>query len=157
MNAEIRSNDGNRKTVFIDNAQVVQTPQNIPLPSAIWFDRTDRIYSVMPQSLYLSRRFGYVFRGGLSYREVNLAIASVRAIPERTRQVVQSGSGVLDGIASDSENAHTDWLNTRDTIRRSALRINAANNCIWPAPYEFINLDFKIRDMMVGPFDFDPD
>jgi hypothetical protein len=157
MHSNIRSNNGDRESVFIDNAQAVQTPENIPIPSLVWLNSADRIYNVLPHSLYLSKTFGFVFRGAVGYREINFAFSGVGAAPERARQIIQGGSSILNDVACDGEDCRSDWLYARDVVRCSALRINTALNCVWPTPYEFGDLDFKILEVMVGPFDFDAD
>ena len=117
MHSEIRSSNGNRETVFVDNTQAVQAPENIALPSLVWFDSADRIYSVLPKSLYLSKSFGFVFRGAVGYWEVDFAFANVSAMPESAREIVQRGPDVLDGIASNSDNRLRDWWHIRDAVR----------------------------------------
>lgn len=158
MDAEICADNSNRDTVFVDNAQLVQTPENLSLPSLVWFDSADCIYGVLPHSLYLSKTSGFVFKGAISDREVDSVFTSaIRSATKSESQVIQGGPQILNGITSDSEDYRADWLNVRDTVRGSSLRINLADSFIWPSLEEPVNLDIQIRDVMVGPFDFDPD
>jgi hypothetical protein len=158
MDAEVCSNDGDRETVFVDNTQPVQTPENLSLPSLIWLDRADSIYAVLPHSLYLSKASGFVFRGAVSDWEINSAFASrISSAPESASQVIEGSSQILNSVASDGGDYRVDWLDVRDTIRGSSLRINVAYGFIWSSFEESVDFNIQIRDVMVGPFDFDPD
>ena len=142
MDAEICSNNSDGETVFLDNAQLVQTPENFPLPSLIWLDSVDRIYGVLSHSLYFSRSFGFVFRGSFSDREIDFTFPSaITPTPESASQVIESGSQILNGIASDSGDFRSDWLNIREAIRGSSLRTNLTRGFVWPSFKESVNFN----------------
>lgn len=155
MHAEICSGNSDRQTVFLDNTQAVQTPENVALASAVWLDSADYVYSVLPHSLYLSHSFGFVFRGTLADREITFPFPDVCSVPETTSQIVESGAKVLDGIARNSRDGQVDWLNVREAIRGSALCINVSDNAVWLTFKELLDGSLKIVDVLVGPFDFD--
>ncbi len=158
MDSEICANDGDRQTVFVDNAQVVQTPEKIAFASAIWFDSSDRIYSVLPHTFYLSKSFGVVSRGCCNYRKVDLAgSAGIGSEPKSACHVIQGGSQTLDSLPSDCGNERVNWLNVRDAIRRSALRINLTDGFVWPTVKEDCDSGVQILDVMIGPCEFDTD
>ena len=158
VDSHICSRDGDRQTVFVDNTQAVQTPEGISLPSAIWFDSADRIYSVLPHSFYLSKSFGPVSRGCFGDRKIDLTGApGISSKPQCASEVIQGRSEILNGIPSDCRDHRIDWLYVRNAIRRSALMVNLAGSFVWPTLQENIDCCIQIRDVMVGPLDFDED
>jgi hypothetical protein len=155
MNTEISASNGEREPVPIDDAQTVQTPEGLAIPSLIWFDCSDRIYSILPKSLYFSKRFGFVFRGVIGNREINFAVSAVSPLPESAGHPIKSRTEALDSIPSNSGDHRIDWLRIRDLIRRSSLRVKVANELVWTALPKVVDCGFQIHDMLVGPFDFD--
>ena len=157
MHSEVCGGNHNRQTVFVDNAKAVQTPENISLASCVWFDSADRVYSALAQSLYFSKSFGFVFRGSFSNREITPEFPGIGSTPEGGRHIVQCSSQVLQDIPNDSCDRERDWLYVCSLIRRSLSRIYVTQNVIWPDFQELVDSGIQIRDVMVGPFDFDPD
>lgn len=141
----------------VDDAQTVQTPERFSLPSLVWFYCSDRIYRILPQSLYFSKSIGFVFRGAVCDWEIDFAIPGVGSTPESTRHTIKSRPETLDYVARDGWNHWSDWLRVRDLICGPFLRINVTNDFVWPSLPEFGDCPIHIRDVLVGPLDFDPD
>ncbi len=157
VNSKVPANNCNWEPVFVDDTQAVQAPENISLPSLVWFNSADRIYSILPHALYFSKAVGFVVSGTRTRKLNPLTFAAICSTPESTCQIVQGASEILDGVSSDGGDHGIDWLHVRDAIRRAAICIHLADRFVWPTPYEFGDLDFKILDMMIGPFDLDAD
>ena len=72
------------EAVLVDVVQTVEGPETTSLASRVWFERADRINSILPHSLYLSGKSGFEFFGALSNRKACLVPIPVR-VPEPTR------------------------------------------------------------------------
>src|SRR3954451_9615747 len=55
MSAEVEALEGrtdrHQKTMLVDVVQGMQDPEIMPIPSLVWFDRLERIYSLLPHAL----------------------------------------------------------------------------------------------------------
>jgi hypothetical protein len=157
VNSEISADDSDWEPMLIDDAQAVQAPENLPFSSLVWFNLADRVYSILPHAFYLSKARGFVLAGTRARKLNPLTFASVCATPERATEIVQGSPEVVNDITNDGGDQGIDWLYVREAIRRASICIHLADRFVWPTPYEFGDLDFKILDVMVGPFDLDPD
>src|ERR1035438_6574393 len=78
-------------------------------------------------------------------------------MPKFSSEEIKGCTEVLYSVSSDSGYLQRDWLHVRDAIRRSSLCIHLAYDCIWLTFQEQALFPLQIRNMMVGPFDFDAD
>jgi hypothetical protein len=156
VNPQVPANDCDREPMFIDDAQAVQAPENLPLPSWIWFNCADRVYSVLPYALYLSKVSGFILAGTTARKVDMLTFSSVCSTPEGTCKIVHSRPKILNSVPSNGKDRGVDWPYVRKAIDGASLCIHLADRFVWPTPYEFGDLDFKILDVMIGPFDFEP-
>ncbi len=157
MYSQISSGNGDRESVFINDAEFVKLPEPNACPTFVWFNRADLIYGILPQSLYLSRCSGFVFRGAVEDRERDFAVSAIGSTPKEANQVVQGGSEVLDSIASYSWDEQRDWIDVRDKIRRSLLGIETGPDFVGVCFKEPSDRSIHLTDMLIGPFDFDLD
>src|SRR6266849_4879361 len=54
---------GYQHAMLIDSVKAIDDGKIASLPSIIWFDTEDRVYSVLPQALYFSRSIGFELCG----------------------------------------------------------------------------------------------
>src|ERR1019366_2717360 len=88
--------------VLVNSVEAMEPPEGV-IPSLVRVDVPDRIYGLLPHSLYLSVKSGFVFRGNRSMvenREFGLGGRGL-IVPEdeSAGEVVESGSEVLDSIS----------------------------------------------------------
>ena len=57
--------------MLINAVQGMETPKRV-IPSLVWLGSVDSVYSILPHALYLSRLSGFVLRGGIEDREVDM-------------------------------------------------------------------------------------
>lgn len=153
---------GRYKAVFVDVVKLVEMPERV-IPTLVWFGRVDRIYSILPHSLYFSRTFGSVFRGVIRNREADVArwtaLRNPRPTPEKLiGQVIEGTSEILQNVASDSSDSLRDLLDANHTIDQlSRLRIALSSDEVWVGSKKGSEFNLQIADVLFGPLNFDPD
>jgi hypothetical protein len=91
----------------------------------------------------------------LSSVEVLRSAAGIVSEPKSADHIIQGGSQALDNFACDSGNEWINWLNVRNAIRRSALRINLADGFVWPTAKEDCDSGTQILEVTLCEFDAD--
>ncbi len=149
---------GHQKAVLIDNVEAMETPQGI-IPSLVWLDSLDGIYSILPHAIYLSRKSSLLILGSrhtFADWETNiLGRFGLRSDPdESARQVVQSASQVLNRVSSDQTEMNWNRSNFCDCVGSlSALRISLYESAIRVSFAEVDSGTHEIVDVLIGPLD----
>ncbi|MGI8772235.1 MAG: hypothetical protein ACR2JE_12460 [Acidobacteriaceae bacterium] len=156
MSAEVPGTEGD-VSLLRNVAELVQTPQGISIPSLVWLDRVDRLYGVLPQSLYFSKSFGFVFRGAAGNGKGDVAFSDMDFAPKSADNIVQNTPEFLNDGSCHGEDDWVDWLHVRDAISRSSIRLNLTCELAWLSVPELDGNPIQILDLLVGPIDFDSD
>src|SRR5712692_4447155 len=150
--------DGEQQAMFVNFAKAVEMPEDFACPTSVWFDIAYSVYSVLPHSLYFSRRHGFVFRGVLENGEVYIAKRPERFLADTNQmigQMVKGAPKILDGVPSDEGKLLRDILSAGEIVEViSHVRITINRNFICARLVEGIPSRFQIEDVLFGPFDF---
>ena len=143
-----------QQAMLVDDVQFVEHPKIVTLPSIVWFDSPDRIFSVLPHALYFSLKQGFVFRGALLDRKVDVSpkpLGLVRSNKEKLlRQMIERAPKVVKNITGDS------CKNDRGFPKADyVMNVAIDSNFIGAGFSENPNLACQIDDVFFGPFNFD--
>lgn len=118
--------NGEYETVLVDIVKAVEFPKQV-IPTLVRFGCVDCVYRTLPRSLYLSKLFGFVERGG-----------------------------VLDGdIAGDQRNYLGNCGNGINVVRwPSCLRIALGSDFVGAGTVPCGDSLLEVCDVLFGPFDF---
>ena len=157
--ARVRRAGGKQQAVLVDTVKLVDSPERI-IPSFVWFDRVDRVLSVLPHALYFSteeRRC--VFRGSL--RNGEASVRSDGAAPaffgnEVASKVVKGAPEILENVSSPKTDIQGDIGNADDIIGAlSRFRIILEPDVIWTSAGECSAQDaLQVYDLLFGPLYF---
>src|ERR1035438_2003616 len=144
--------------MLVDNVKAMQVPQNLSYTTAIWFERADSVYGILPHSLYLSRESGFTFRGRPENGKVDVF---KRSRPPRAdnhqvvRDMVQGTSEIVDSVPHGQGNTGGNLLSRRDIIAAlSFIRIIIEPERVATGLTEGGPLGLHVEDVLFGPFDF---
>ena len=99
----VRRASGKQQAVLVDTVKLMDLPDRV-IPSFVWFDRVDRVFSRLPHALYFSteeRRC--VFVGVLRNGEASLRSDSVAPAflgNEMAGEMVKGTSEILENVSS---------------------------------------------------------
>ncbi len=154
-----RRNGGNQQAVFVEVVKRMEPPENF-IPTFVWFDRMDSVYGILPHSLYFSNHAGFVFRGVIKNREINMPSVPA-ASPTGTNleklegHMVKGASEVLQNITDDCADGRKNVFNADEVIGvLSRLWVALGFDYIWIGGKEGFTRDIQIIDVLFGPFDF---
>ena len=158
VNASEVGVNGNQKAMLIDSVKAIENGKVTALPSVVWFDTIDRVYSVLPQALYFSRRIGFELRGIAVSGELNAGWHRDSRIINGKQlygQMIEGAPEILNSIADDGGKGNREWLNSSHVIDQlSRVRIALGPDFIWVGVAEGADLSLEITDMLFGPVDF---
>src|SRR5580658_9496966 len=102
-------------------------------PTFVRFGGVDCIYGVMPDALYFSLFFGFVYRGTLADRERSMDSGSVSVGNDQLpAKMVKCAPEILQGISSNRCQLHGGRRNAANIVEHlSRLRIALVNDSIW--------------------------
>lgn len=158
------TNSGNRSEqsmMLIGNVQFVEYPEIMALPVFIRFGAPDFILGILPHSMYLSSKRGFVNMGTLENREsrpIGDREGMAANIDKMTGQMIQRASHVVDRVSGKK----TDWIGHRLNVAReedikiliSRLRVWLGVEGVKLALEKPIPSGFQITEVLLGPFDF---
>jgi hypothetical protein len=156
------SHDG-QPTVFVDIVKFVENPE-VLVPTIVWLECLYDAYSARGNSLYFSKRLGFVFGASLADHKGDLPQSPLRQLVKSGTflgnlpdQMVESAAQVMDGIAKSQQEPirnRGDDFGPKDLVSR--LRVIMDSDFVWAAIEKVPNLTIEIADVMFGPFDFKP-
>ena len=157
--------NSDKQSMLVDVVKFVENPEIVSLPSFVWFDTVERVYGVLPQSLYFSLRTGFVMVGigvPVDVERGVLALAGETAAgadrQEVLVQVIERGSEVVSYVSSDDGDAQGDGIGAVDIVDQLArLRIALGSDFIWLGVEEGAGCAIQVSDVFFGPFNFRPD
>jgi len=153
-----RGASGHQKAMLVDTVEAMEPPQGI-IPSLVWLDSLDRIYSTLPHALYLSRKSGLLLLGErftIADWEADIfGRFGLRSNPdESARQVVQSASHILNRISSDQTEMGWNRSNFCDCVDSLlTLRISLYSGTVRVGFGELDSGSHEIVDVLIGPLD----
>src|ERR1700759_2978806 len=114
--------------MLVDIVKAVEGPEIGPIPTNVWFERFDRINSVLPHALYFSSKSGFEIFGRTRNQKSGLVTAPFRPTGSDQIQllskVVECAPEVIEGISSDGWNTDRDGFDVLDIIDElSRIRI----------------------------------
>jgi hypothetical protein len=146
--------------VFIENVQVVQTPEGV-CPSRVWFHSFDNPSCVgtNPPEIFWQFLLKDFFGG--TYWEVGFPQDAFAGGPvrrgERGSEVIQAGPQIVDDIADVPAPMAGDVIGDFDPIQAFAgLGIRIEDDHVWITGPESTNLVLKMLKVLFGPVDFYP-
>jgi hypothetical protein len=151
------SSGGHQKAVLINNVEAMEPPKGV-IPSVVWLDSLDGIYSVLPHALYLSRKSGLLVLGErftIADWESNiLGRFGVSRSDKTASEVIESASQVLNRVSCDQTEMNWDRSNFGDCVDSlSALRISIYSGAVRAAFGETNSGNPEIVDVFIGPLD----
>lgn len=143
-----------QQTVLVDNVKFVQVPERV-IPTFVWFDRPDRLYSVLPRALYFSLNGRFEFRGSIDNGKGDLRKRSRLSgsdAYELICQMIESAADVTDGVACDDRYAQGNRItNAKVADALSGLRIVLDSSSVWVGCEKTCDLTLEIKDVLIGP------
>jgi hypothetical protein len=144
-----------QQAVLVDNVKLIELPENFSCTSSVCFDRRQRFYSFMPQSLFYSPNSGYKFLGAVCNWKVNLA-APVGFGADRDQsvgQMVESGPEVMNSIPKHEGDVGWDRRNIGEFIDAIAsVRVVLGRKGIRASVDKGVPRLLEIEDVFFGPF-----
>jgi len=146
-----------QQPVLVSNVQSMG-PQERSVPSAVWLDTKDVILSLLPHSLYFSKKSGPLFFG-LRPMFTNRGFCSTANVApimknEGARKMIQCTPKVLKNISRSQSTVGRNLRNLRSAVKAlSGLRIALYPDRIGMR-LDRINQNLQIVDMFLGPLDF---
>ena len=152
--AEIHASEtcayGNEQAVLVDIVKGMQPPEIVPLPSLIWFERAERVLSVLPYSLYFSGKKGYVSLGVVFNEEVDF-VRSFATTPSSQKKligkVIEAASEVLDDVPGNGSQINRGGFSLRYIIDQfTRLRIALSSDLIGSGVLEGVDCSIEIME-----------
>jgi len=157
----IARSNSNQQAVLVDIVKLMEYPKIVSPPSFVWFERAQRVYSVLPHALYFSWKSGFVFIGAPLDQKIGMKSRSgvVRTDEKQLlSQMVEGTPKVLDNVASDSCETDRRGVHFGHIIDQLAcLRIALSADCIRLGVEENTDCAIEVIDVLFGPFNFDLD
>ena len=162
VNAPEGRPNGYQQAVLVGVIQFMEHPELMSLPTLVRLDRANRFYSGLRQALYFSGAIGFVFRGSVLNRKVDMAagIAGCKRADheELEREMVQGAAEAVNGVASENGEASRRVPDARDIVDWfSRVRIALGPDFIRVGVEECADDAIQVMDVLFGPFDFRPD
>jgi hypothetical protein len=158
-NPDESRSDRNNQAVFVDIVKAMEDPEISPPTSLVWFERANRIDSVLPHALYFSWKSGFEFFGRRGDQKtclvpVSIGTSSANQV-QLLSQVVQRTSQVIEDIPSDSREASWNGFGACDVIDQlSRIRIALGCDFVGLGVEKGADCRIEVIDMFVGPFNF---
>jgi hypothetical protein len=141
----------NEQTMFVNPVQLMEFPEGF-IPSFVRFEVRNDLLSRWRHVSYLSKKFG-VFDLGRIKDGKGSAIRGVWR--ERTNQIVESGSQMLERVTSDQHHFAGNVCDLSHVIDRlSGVRVLIASDYVGVGILEPEQCILEIFDVLIGPFDF---
>ncbi len=143
----------NEHAMFVNDIQFVKPPQIKPY-AFVWFDLIEKFYSLFPNSLYFSRRSGFVLRGVFKDRKHGLGIWRVSFGEHKLpNQMVKRTSEVVDCVSCDARNLGNYGSDSGDIVTAlSGLRVVLGHDFIGITLKEGVDGKIQLLDVLSGPF-----
>ena len=144
--------------VLVRNVKAMEPPERV-IPSMVWVDSPDSVYSLLPHALYFVLKSGFALRGSNRIVE-NWELSMwgddpVLGADESASQMVKGCPEVVNSVA---QNAPEIW---RDRVRPDDLNnwiqgigFDIYPNVIRPRINVAVQTGFEITDVLFGPLDF---
>ncbi len=157
-NLACADSDNSQEAVLVEVVKLMKSPE-VVVTSLVRFGRVDELYRGAAHSLYFSRARGYVFLDRLANR---IAASFGGSLPvgkdQLVSQVVQGASQIVGCVSGDGgESMRNVGGDAELPGPVSSLRIVLSDDVVWASFKEGACQDFKITDVLFGPFDFQPD
>lgn len=152
-----------QSVVLVGNVQIVDSPEKL-VSTLVRVGSVNGIYSTLSHALYSSMTLGLVLRGALPNRESDLLPLSLREsettlgasdFNQLPSEMFKSASEVMNNVSgneSDFSRRRLDVSHAIDCLSR--LRIELGFDSIRFAVKETLPNDFKLTDVLFGPFNF---
>ena len=148
---------GDKESMLIDLVQAVETPKRV-ISSFVRFDRVNRVYGVLPHALYFSRLSGFVLRGRVKEREVDMEEWPRLPRADQNKlisQMVKGAAKVLDNVSGNDCDVRRDILNADEVIDWSSRHsVAPGSDFVWGFSDKGFDSAIQIVDVLVGPCDF---
>jgi hypothetical protein len=147
-----------QQAMLVDNVQAMESPKGV-IPSLVWLQALDSLYSVLPHALYLSRERGLLLLGErftIADWEADMLgrLGLSRHPDEPASEVVKCASEVLNRISGNEADL---WRNGRDGLydkgALSSIRVILYNDTIRVGLHEQSGSIDEITDVLIGPLD----
>jgi hypothetical protein len=147
-----------QEMMLVVNVELMECPKSI-VPSLVRLGSLNEIYRSRTHSLYLGRRFGFVFGRSITDREASLLgrCASI-CFDQLPSQVVERCPQIVNCITNDESEivgSISTNLDPKDFVSR--VRIVLDERSIRVTVPKDLHSPFEIVDVLFGPFDFRPD
>jgi len=159
INAPDGRPNGNNEAVLVDIVKSVEGPKVISIPTFVWFERANRIDSVLPHALYFSNKAGFKLFGAT--RDGEACIVPVAFKPPGADQVqllsevIERTSEVMEDVTGDSRDIGGDGGDALDVINQlSRLRIALSSDFVGFGIEKDAECRLKVSDVFFGPFNF---
>lgn len=157
IDGAVLSGGSYQKAVLAEVVKCMEMPEPL-IPSVVRFDIVDRFYSVVAESLYFSRRLGFVLCGGLRNGKANVPRdgTAIRIVLDEQldRQIVESTPKIEQGVPADQKDIAWSRIEPRNVVDElSRLRIFLDREFVGVGFLEGYDGSLQITDVLVGPFD----
>lgn len=148
------------KPVLVLNVESMEFPNGTPCPSLVCLQSAEYLYGGTTKRLYFAPLKGrYELRSTIGDWETNILTGVQRVIEphELASKQVEGRSQIVDSVSESSNKVVGDRLDAVDDQEiLEGLRVFLLDKGIWLSIEECLARRFKIRDVLLGPFDFHP-
>ena len=151
---------GNREneTVLVDVIKTVENPNIVSLPSKVWLEVEERIFSILPETLWLSAKSGFEILGVVSDRKNQMGRGGEipgSDHPQMLSQMVEGASQILDSVPGDTREVSRNRVKPHQVLAGlSSLRVYLFSDFIGFTDAEGLDFIMKVTDVLLGPFNF---
>jgi len=129
-----------------------------PIPTFVWFDRPDRIFSFWPRTLEFSLNGVFELKCALRDWKINICKrtgTSASNTHKLISKIIEGAADIVDSVSGDDGDTQRDILaNTQIANALSGLRVVLDSTCIWFGCEKATDLTLKIGDVFAGSFNF---
>jgi hypothetical protein len=152
------TSDGQQDVVFVNIVKLVELPEKV-ITSTIRAQAVYDAYNVGVDSLYFSRRFGYVLGGTIANGEVGSTGGHISTgLNQSTSQMIQAATKLVNDFSGDNCHSGDGDIGDKrivnfDSKAIASLRVCLANDTVWAGFIESFQTTFEITDVVIGPLD----
>jgi hypothetical protein len=149
--------DRDQQTMLVDTVKAVKDGEIRTIPSIVWFDTVDRVYSILPQALYFSNRVGFVLRGGTVGRKLDArghGCAEIVNEKQLRNEMVKGTPEILNNIPGDGGNFVGNGISLRQIkLYLAGLHVLFFNDSVGIGA-KGVDSHCEISEVLFGPLDF---
>jgi len=150
----VTSND-KQEAVLVDVVKFVNSPERV-VPAFVRLDSVNETYNVRMNSLYFSKRMGFVFGRTIRDREVSVLSGRLAvSFNKLPNEMVETSSQVINNFSNNQRKGGWRLGDDFDLVScLTGLHVLIDDKSIGVSAPESLDFGFQLVDVVFGPFDY---